>query len=114
MKTITQEQMDNIKSKPVNEQVLFLLDLIDKGQEVLEVNKEIIEKNLQQVFVLTVMEIVTASMVTALDAINNPEILNVTDEQGKEYITITSVIPNVEIKIKKNTIVSNVVNQMSA
>lgn len=62
MKTITQEQMDNIKSKPVNEQVLFLLDLIDKGQEVLEVNKEIIEKNLQQVFVLTVMEIVTASM----------------------------------------------------
>lgn len=99
MTTITQEQMDGIKSKPVNEQVLFLLDLIDQGQEALEANREMIGQNLQKVFVLTVMEIATAPMATALDAANNPEIENFSDEQGKEYI--------------KNKIVSNVVSQMA-
>ena len=34
MKTIlTQEQADSIKAKPVNEQVEFLLELINEGNE---------------------------------------------------------------------------------
>ena len=32
MKTLTQTEIDIIKSKPVNEQVIFLLDLINNGQ----------------------------------------------------------------------------------
>jgi hypothetical protein len=100
MKTIlTKEQVDNLKSKPVNEQVLFLIDLFEEGKETLEANKEIIKENLAEVFHFTVIEIMTAALGTVGDSITNPEIADFTDEQGKEYI--------------KNRIVNNVVDKMT-
>ena len=96
MKTIlTQEQADSIKAKPVNEQVEFLLELINEGTETMEANREILKNNFAKVFQLTVMEIATVPLQTSLDAMSNPEIEKFTDEQGKEYI--------------KNKIVNNVV-----
>lgn len=101
MKTIlTQDQADAIKAKPVNEQVEFLLELFDEGTETLEANREILKDNFAEVFHLTVMEVVTVPLQTALEAQSNPEIENFTDEQGKEYI--------------KNKIVGNVVAQIAA
>jgi flagellin-specific chaperone FliS len=99
MTILTQQEMDSIKSKPVNEQVLFLLDLFNEGQETLNANKEIIGENMKKVFHFTVVEIMTASLETAADAMTNPQIENFTDEQGKEYI--------------KNKIVNNVVDKMT-
>ena len=99
MKTLTQTEIDIIKSKPVNEQVIFLLDLINNGQDTLDANKQIISENLQQVFILTVLEIATVSMETAIDAMKNSQIENFTDEEGKKYI--------------ENKIINNVVEKMS-
>jgi hypothetical protein len=96
MKTIiTQEQADTIKNEPVKQQVEFLLELINEGNETLEANHEILKNNFTKVFHLTVMEVATAALQTRLDAMSNPEIEKFTDEQGKEYI--------------KNKIVNNVV-----
>jgi hypothetical protein len=96
MKTIiTQEQADTIKNEPVKQQVEFLLELINEGNETLEANREILKNNFTKVFHLTVMEVATAALQTRLDAMSNPEIEKFTDEQGKEYI--------------KNKIVNNVV-----
>jgi len=99
MKTLTQTEIDIIKSKPVNEQVIFLLDLINNGQDTLDANKQIISENLQKVFILTVLEIATVSMETAIDAMKNSQIENFTDEEGKKYI--------------ENKIINNVVEKMS-
>ncbi len=99
MKTLTQTEIDIIKSKPVNEQVIFLLDLINNGQDTLDANKQIISENLQQVFILTVLEIATVSMETAIDAMKNSQIENFTNEEGKKYI--------------ENKIINNVVEKMS-
>jgi len=99
MKTLTQTEIDIIKSKPVNEQVIFLLDLINNGQDTLDANKQIISENLQKVFILTVLEIATVSTETAIDAMKNSQIENFTDEEGKKYI--------------ENKIINNVVEKMS-
>ena len=100
MKTLTQTEIDIIKSKPVNEQVIFLLDLINNGQDTLDANKQIISENLQKVFILTVLEIATVSMETAIDAMKNSQIENFTDEEGKKYIE-NKIINNV---VEKNEI----------
>ena len=100
MKTLTQTEIDIIKSKPVNEQVIFLLDLINNGQDTLDANKQIISENLQKVFILSVLEIATVSMETAIDAMKNSQIENFTDEEGKKYIE-NKIINNV---VEKNEI----------
>jgi len=65
----------------------------------LDANKQIISENLQKVFILTVLEIATVSMETAIDAMKNSQIENFTDEEGKKYI--------------ENKIINNVVEKMS-
>lgn len=95
MKKLTQEQVDNVKSLPVKDQVLFIIDLIEQGEETLTANQEIIKNNLAELFHLTFIE--TLNVIKEIG--QDPDIENFTDEQGKEYI--------------KNQIVNNVVSQMT-
>lgn len=95
MKKLTQEQVDNVKSLPVKDQVLFIIDLIEQGEETLTANQEIIKNNLAELFHLTFIE--TLNVIKEIG--QDPDIENFTDGQGKEYI--------------KNQIVNNVVSQMT-
>ena len=95
---LTQDVIDNVKSKSTKEQVEFLFNIINEGKESLLINKDIIKENFQKMFHLITMEFITVIGDTVNDSLTNSDIENFTDEEGKSYM--------------KNKIVNNVIEKM--
>ena len=95
---LTQDVIDNVKSKSTKEQVEFLFNIINEGKESLLINKDIIKENFQKMFHLITMEFITVIGDTVNDSLTNSDLENFTDEEGKSYM--------------KNKIVNNVTEKM--
>ena len=95
---LTQDVIDNVKSKSTKEQVEFLFNIINEGKESLLINKDIIKENFQKMFHLITMEFITVIGDTVNVSLTNSDIENFTDEEGKSYM--------------KNKIVNNVTEKM--